>query len=76
MVVFYETCKRNIFKNRKEELNQLSYKKFIKRKKKSSLLQKMGEKMLSHKTRGEKDKKTIRNAKLDAYKDAGNKKYF
>lgn len=33
MVDFYETCKRNIFKNRKEELNQLSYKKFIKGKK-------------------------------------------
>lgn len=35
MVDLYETCKRNIFKNRKEELNQLSYKKFIKRKKKN-----------------------------------------
>lgn len=32
--------------------------------------------MLSHKTRGENDKKTMRNAKLNAYKDAGNKKQF
>lgn len=60
-----------IFHKMKGKIKSTFIQKIYQKKKKTSLLQKMGKEMLSHKNRGDKDKKKLKNAQLDTYKDAG-----